>query len=395
MTTQKIDFTAAHSVLQNAIDGQLLAGATAAVMYNGEVIDTYCAGMADMESGEAMRADHIHRAYSNTKIMTTMLVLKLADEGYFSIDDAIKKWIPVFGKVRVLKLGVTTLDDTEALQHDITIRHLLGHQAGLSHGVFDMGTMIFNAYHASGARKSNTTLAQLMDQLGTLPLIYQPGQGWEYSMAPDVLARLVEIVTGHAYADALKTLLFDPLGMVDTTYVLRPEQVSRFTALYIGDAKQPKKPGIKRLENMPWPGAFLESVPRQAGSSGVVTTQADMLRLMQQLTPSFGTYLKPATLADMLRDQLPPERCIQVANVGAFPSLGFGLGGAVTRSVSEFQSNSPVGEFQWGGLGGTHWWVSPRTGVAGVVMTQRHWGFWNPFWFDYKQKVYEAIGTHG
>ena len=395
MTTQKIDFTAAHSVLQNAIDGQLLAGATAAVMYNGEVIDTYCAGMADMESGEAMRADHIHRAYSNTKIMTTMLVLKLADEGYFSIDDAIKKWIPVFGKVRVLKLGATTLDDTEALQHDITIRHLLGHQAGLSHGVFDMGTMIFNAYHASGARKSNTTLAQLMDQLGTLPLIYQPGQGWEYSMAPDVLARLVEIVTGHAYADALKTLLFDPLGMVDTTYVLRPEQVSRFTALYIGDAKQPKKPGIKRLENMPWPGAFLESVPRQAGSSGVVTTQADMLRLMQQLTPSFGTYLKPATLADMLCDQLPPERCIQVANVGAFPSLGFGLGGAVTRSVSEFQSNSPVGEFQWGGLGGTHWWVSPRTGVAGVVMTQRHWGFWNPFWFDYKQKVYEAIGTHG
>ena len=395
MTTQKIDFTAAHSVLKNAIDGQLLAGATAAVMYNGEVIDTYCAGMADMESGEAMRSDHIHRAYSNTKIMTTMLVLKLADESYFSIDDAIKKWIPVFGKVRVLKLGATTLDETEALQHDITIRHLLSHQAGLSHGVFDMGTMIFNAYHASGARKSNTTLAQLMDQLGTLPLIYQPGQGWEYSMAPDVLARLVEIVTGHAYADALKTLLFDPLGMVDTTYVLRPEQVSRFTALYIGDARQPNKPGIKRLENMPWPGAFLESVPRQAGSSGVVTTQADMLRLMQQLTPSFGTYLKPATLADMLRDQLPPERCIQVANVGAFPSLGFGLGGAVTRSVSEFQSNSPVGEFQWGGLGGTHWWVSPRTGVAGVVMTQRHWGFWNPFWFDYKQKVYEAIGTQG
>ena len=338
-----------------------------------------------------LRVDHIHRAYSNTKIMTSMLVLKLADDGYFSIDDPIKKWIPVFGKVRVLKPNVTTLDDTEALQHDITIRHLLSHQAGLSHGVFDMGTMIFNAYHASGARKSDTTLEQLMDQLGGLPLIYQPGQGWEYSMAPDVLARLVEIVTGQAYADALKTRLFDPLGMVDTTYVLRPEQVSRFTALYIGDAKQPNKPGLKRLDNMPWPNAFLEPVPRQAGSSGLVTTQADMLRLMQQLTPSFGTYLKKATLADMLRDQLPPERCIKVANVGAFPSLGFGLGGAVTRSSSEFQPNSPAGEFQWGGLGGTHWWVSPSTGYAGVVMTQRHWGFWNPFWFEYKQKVYDAI----
>jgi CubicO group peptidase (beta-lactamase class C family) len=234
MTTQKIDFSAAHSVLQNAIDGQLLAGVTAAVMFNGEVIDTFCAGMADMESGEAMRPDHIHRAYSNTKIMTTMLVLKLADDVYFSIDDAIKKWIPVFGKVRVLKPRATTIDDTEALQYDITIRHLLSHQAGLSHGVFDMGTVIFNAYHASGARKSDTTLEQLMDQLGTLPLIYQPGQGWEYSMAPDVLARFVEIVTGQSYTDALKTRLFDPLGMVDTTYVLEPEQVPRFTALYIG-----------------------------------------------------------------------------------------------------------------------------------------------------------------
>ncbi len=360
-------------------------------MFNGEVVDAFCTGMADMESGEALRADHIHRAYSNTKIMTSMLVLKLADDGYFSIDDPIKKWIPVFGKVRVLKPNATTLVDTEALQNDITIRHLLSHQAGLSHGVFDMGSMIFNAYHASGARKSDTTLEQLMDQLGGLPLIYQPGQGWEYSMAPDVLARLVEIVTGQDYADALKTRLFDPLGMVDTTYVLRPEQVSRFTALYIGDAKQPNKPGLKRLDNMPWPNAFLEPVQRQAGSSGLVTTQADMLRLMQQLTPNFGTYLKKATLADMLRDQLPPERCIKVANVGAFPSLGFGLGGAVTRSSSEFQPNSPAGEFQWGGLGGTHWWVSPSTGHAGVVMTQRHWGFWNPFWFEYKKKVYDAI----
>jgi CubicO group peptidase (beta-lactamase class C family) len=334
MTIKNLDFTAAHSLLQNAVDGQLLAGVSAAVMFNGAVVDAFCTGMADMEACEPLRPDHIHRAYSNTKIMTTMLVLKLADDGYFSIDDAIKKWIPVFGKVRVLKPNATTLDDTEALQHDITIRHLLSHQAGLSHGVFDMGTMIFNAYHASGARKSNTTLEQLMDQLGTLPLIYQPGQGWEYSMAPDVLGRLVEIVTEQVYADALQTRLFDPLGLVDTTYVLRSEQVSRLTALYIGDAKQPNKPGIKRLDNMPWPNAFLESVPRQAGSSGVVTTQADMLRLMQQLTPRVGTYLKPATLAEMLRDQLPPERCIKVANVGAFPSLGFGLGGAVTRSAS-------------------------------------------------------------
>ena len=326
MTIKNLDFTAANSLLKNAVDGQLLAGVSAAVMFNGEVVDAFCTGMADMESGEALRVDHIHRAYSNTKIMTSMLVLKLADDGYFSIDDPIKKWIPVFGKVRVLKPNATTLDDTEALQNDITIRHLLSHQAGLSHGVFDMGTMIFNAYHASGARKSDTTLEQLMDQLGGLPLIYQPGQGWEYSMAPDVLARLVEIVTGQAYADALKTRLFDPLGMVDTTYVLRPEQVSRFTALYIGDAKQPNKPGLKRLDNMPWPNAFLEPVPRQAGSSGLVTTQADMLRLMQQLTPSFGTYLKPATLDGDVARPIAARALHKSSQCRGIPELRFWFG---------------------------------------------------------------------
>jgi CubicO group peptidase (beta-lactamase class C family) len=388
---KKYNFSTAHASLQSNVDNQLLAGVSAAVLQDGELVDRFCTGMADLESGESLREDHIYRAYSNTKIMTSMLVLKLADAGYFSIDDAIKKWIPIFGTLRVLRKGATSIDDTEALQNDITIRHLLSHQAGLSHGVFDMGTMIFNAYHAAGVRKNDTTLEALMDLLATLPLAYQPGHGWEYSMAPDVLGRLVEIVTNLPLAQAMQTMLFEPLGMVDTAHVLTHEQAPRLTPLYGGDAKQPSKPGLKRLDHMPWPDAFLKPVPRQAGSSGLVTTLPDMLALMKQLTPGYGTYLKPETLQEMLRDQLPPQRCVQIANLGTFPSLGFGLGGAVTRATSELQPNSPAGEFQWGGLAGTHWWVSPNTGAAGVLMTQRYWGFWNPFWFDYKQKVYEAL----
>jgi CubicO group peptidase (beta-lactamase class C family) len=391
MTVKKYDFSQANTVLQNCVDNHVLAGVSSAVIVDGVVVDSFCAGMADMQSGEALRADHIHRGYSTTKIMTSVLVLLLIDQGHFALDDAIKNWIPSFGKVRVLRRGATVIDDTESLQADITIRQLLSHQAGLSHGVFDMGTMIFNAYHAAGVRKSDTNLETLMDQLATLPLTYQPGQGWEYSMAPDVLGRLVEIVTGKPLADAFKTMLFDPLGMVDTAFVLRADQAPRLTVLYAGDARQPTKPGLKRLDNMPWPDAFLKPVPRQAGSSGLVTTQLDMLALMKQLIPGYGTLLKPATLTEMMRDQLPVERCVQIANIGVFASLGFGLGGTVTRASSELQPNTPVGEFQWGGLAGTHWWVSPRTGAAGVLMTQRHWGFWNPFWFDYKKKMYAAL----
>ena len=388
--------SAAHASLQHQVDAQRLAGVSMVILKNGAPVDHFCTGLVNLQTGEALRPDHIHRAFSNTKLMTSVLVLMLADQGRFALDDPIKNWIPALAKLRVLKPGATALDDTEALQTDITVRHLLSHQAGFSHGVFDPGTLIYNAYHATGVRRTDTTLEVLMDQLAALPLIFQPGAGWEYSMATDVLARLVEIVTGQTFGAALQTRLLDPLGMVDTGHVLRPDQVARLCPLYVGDLAKPDKPGLTRLDNVPWPDAFLKPVARQAGTSGLITTQADMVKLMQQLVPQpggmAGGLLKPATLAEMMRDQLPPERCVHFVHTGPMPSLGFGLGGAITRRPSALQPNSPVGEFQWGGLAGTHWSISPATGVAIVLMTQRHMGFWHPFWFEFKREVYSALG---
>ena len=385
------NFSAAHAVLQRHVDTQLLSGVCAAVLRNGTLIDSFCIGKADLQSGEELRPDHIHRAFSNTKLMTSVLVLLLLDQGQFALDDPVKRWIPALGHLKVLRAAATSITDTEPLAVDITIRHLLSHQAGFSHGVFDPGTLIYNAYHAAGVRTPDTTLEQLMGQLASLPLIYQPGQGWAYSMATDVLARLVEIVTGLSFAAALQRLLFDPLGMADTGHVLRPDQVARLCPLYAGDLADPSRPGLQRLDNVPWPQAFLKPVPRQAGTSGLVTTQADMILLLQQLQPGTSTLLKAATLVEMMRDQLPAERCVQVYPGQALPSLGFGLGGALTRSTSQMQPNSPAGEFQWGGLAGTHWSISPATGISIVLMTQRYMGFWHPFWFEYKREVYEAL----
>ena len=393
MTAIPVDFSATHALLQRHVDGQLLAGVSAAVLHEGDIVDRFCTGLADIESGELMRPDHIHRAFSNTKLITSVLALMLVDEGRLALDDAIKAWIPAFGAVRVLRPGATAIDDTLPLRNDITVRHLLSHQAGLSHGVFDPGTLIFNAYQAAGVRRPDTTLAVLADQLAALPLLYQPGEGWEYSMATDVLARLIEIVTGQSFGDALRTRLFEPLGMVDTGFVLRPDQVPRLCALYRGDVADATKPGLQRQDHLPWPGAYLKPVPRQSGASGLFTTLDDMLSLVRQLQPGRSSLLKPETLSEMMRDQLPQSRSVHFHQSGAVPSLGFGLGGAVTREPSDLQPNTPVGEFQWGGLAGTHWWVSPATGLAGVVMTQRHMGFWNPFWFAYKQRVYKAMGS--
>jgi CubicO group peptidase (beta-lactamase class C family) len=179
--------------------------------------------------------------------------------------------------------------------------------------------------------------------------------------------------------------------MVDTGYVLRPEQVPRLVALYGGNLADPNEPGLRRLDELPWPGAFLTSVPREAGAGGLFTTRADMLALVSHLFPGRSGPLADATLAEMFRDQLPAQLSVQFPRRGPIPAMGFGLAGAVTRRASELQPNTPAGELQWGGSNGTHWAISPATGEALVLMTQRRMGFWNPFWFEWKAAAYAAL----
>ena len=397
MSVASTGFAAAHAVLQREVDQQRLAGVSAAVMRHGELIDEICIGQADLEAGTALRLDHIHRAFSNTKLITSVLVLMLADEGLLGpagLDQPVREWLPALGALRVLRPGATALDDSVPLARDITLRHLLSHQAGFSHGVFDPGTPIYQAYAATGVRDPGRSLADMIEPLARLPLLYQPGEGWEYSMAPDVLARVVEVITGQTFGAALQQRLLGPLGMVDTGFVLRPEQLPRLAALYRGDLLDPMKPGLKRLDDTPWPGAYQRPVARQSAAGGLFTTQADMLALLRRLGGEQATgrdaLLKPATMAALFTDQVPAAHSVQFALRGPLPSLGFGLGGAITRQASAFQGAAAVGEMQWGGLAATHWFISPATGLAGVVMAQRFMGFWHPFWFDYKARVYQA-----
>lgn len=391
------EFTEAHRILQTQVEREILPGVASAVLAAGTLVDEHCIGWADIERGEPLRPDHIHRAFSNTKLATSCAVLLLADAGHFALDDPVKAWIPGLANLRVLRPGAQRLDDTEPMRGDITIRHLLSHQAGFSHAVFDPGSLLYAAYHERGARSPDTDLATLMEILGTLPLAFHPGTGWEYSLATDVLARLVEVVSGQRFDAFLQTRLFEPLGMVDTGFVLRPEQRARFTALYCGDRLDVRKPGLRRLEGTPWPGAYLEPRARLSGAGGLFTTRADMLALVRSLLPAGPTLLRPATIAEMMRNQLPAGRCVRFPLTGPVPSLGFGLAGAVTiAAASALGGDDTLGELQWGGLAGTHWWIAPRAGrggVAGVVMTQRFMGFWHPFWFDYKRAVHAACGA--
>src|SRR5262249_46205980 len=195
----------------------------------------------------------------------------LFEDGRFQLDDPIAQFIPQLANRRVLRPGATSLDQTEPAVRPITIRHLMSHSSGLSYGLLDPDTLIFNAYNERKVVNPATTLAQMMDVLADLPLVFHPGTSWEYSVATDVLARLVEVISGRRFDAFIQSRILGPLGMVDTGFVVSDR--NRLVAFYAGaDPVDPMKPGLNRADDAPYPGAYLRPVPRQSGGSGLVST---------------------------------------------------------------------------------------------------------------------------
>lgn len=387
------DFSATRAAMQRYVDGEILAGVSWAMLEGRDIVDMQAVGFSDREAKDPLRFDHIFRAFSNTKLVTSCAIMLLVEDGRIGLDDPIEKYIPQLGNRRVLKVGATDIGDTEPARRSITPRDLLSHQAGLSYGIFDPGTVIFKAYNESAVLNPTTPLSDMIDRLEHLPLIFHPGENWEYSVATDVLGRLVEVVSGQAFDAFLKTRIFDPLGMADTGFFVAPEKQDRFVGYYKGaDLLDPTKPGLTKLQNSPYPGAYLSPAPRQSGGGGLVTTIFDMIALVRALLPGGPRLLKPETIDAMMRNQLKDGQWIRFAMLGAMPGKAYGLGGSVTVEAGPLDPPRSVGEFQWGGVAGTHWFINPRENIAGVVMAQRYMAFWNPFFFDFKRQAYAAMG---
>jgi CubicO group peptidase (beta-lactamase class C family) len=284
------------------------------------------------------------------------------------------------------------LDETEPAKSSITIRHLLSHSSGLSYGLFDPGTPIFKAYNERKVLNPMTTLADMIDALADLPLVYHPGTSWEYSVAIDVMARLVEIISGQPFDQFIQSRIFGPLGMVDTAFVVPEKDRSRLAAYYAGaDLMDPMKPGLTRTDNSPYPGAYLRPFPRFNGGGGLVSTLPDMVALIRSLLPGGPALLKPATIAPMMTNQLADGTWIRFAMMGEMPGKAYGLAGGLILEPSPFDHPDSAGELYWGGVAGTQWWISPKTNVAGVMMTQRQMSFVHPFAFEFKRLAYEAV----
>ena len=393
-----VDFTELHERMQWYVDEEILSCCVALVIKGTDVVDYRTFGYMDLETRQPLRQDAIFRMYSNTKIVTSVAAMMLLEQGDIHLDDPLSRFLPAFAEPMVLRADAESLADVEPLAAPITLRQVFSHSAGFSYGFIEPTSIIDQAYMASGINalsNDNMTLESLCDSLATLPLAYQPGTSWRYSFATDVLARVIEVVSGQAFDEFLQARIFTPLGMVDTGFHVPAEKQDRFVTMYAPvDMFSPMKGGLVKADD-PREGSYSRPKKYLSGGGGLVSTVADYVTFIRAVING-GEWqgvrlLRPETLALMRRNQLP-------AGVGVrFPmwemeNTVFGLGFALKQAPGAGEPVTATDEYHWGGMAGTHTWMAPRADLCGVCMTQRMPGFWHPFSHDFKRMVYQKLG---
>ncbi len=386
------DFGPMHAAMQKWLDDDFLAMAAAVVLEGGEPVDLHLWGYQDREAGIPVAADSIFRIYSNTKIVTSVAAMTLWQEGQFDLDDPVEKHLPELAGLSVLREGATDAADAEPLDRPPTIRQLMCHNAGFSYG-FLLESPVDAVYQERGLLSYDATLQELVAGLADIPLANRPGKRFQYSVATDVLARLVEVLSGQRFDACLAERIFRPLGMVDTDFHVPAGKHDRFCANYVPvDPMDPLKPGIELGPELTVGGYH---APRRflSGGGGLVSTILDYTRFIRMIVGGGvldGARILEAGTLDLMRtNQLPDGVGVQFP-LWQMPDTVFGLGLAIKTAPVAGEPDTAVGEVHWGGMAGTHSWMSPAADIAGIVFTQRLPGFWHPFSHDFKRLVYAA-----
>ncbi|MAW27516.1 MAG: hypothetical protein CMP98_01795 [Gammaproteobacteria bacterium] len=243
---ERLHATGVADELTDLTKRELLAGIATVLLQDNEVVDESFYGFSDIESRTPVRRDTIHRIFSNTKIITSVAMLMLYEDGKYQLDDPLVKYLPALDNLKVLKTGATDVNDTEALATPPTIRQAFTHTAGFSYGTFQE-SLVDRLFMETGVQDRNGTLEEMIDKLAGIPLARQPGMRWQYSIATDILARLVEVMSGDTFADFLSTRLFQPLGMTDTGFHINDDQVDRLATLYAPVNMMDESKGLKPM----------------------------------------------------------------------------------------------------------------------------------------------------
>jgi CubicO group peptidase (beta-lactamase class C family) len=325
--------------------------------------------------------------------------MTLFEEGRFKLDDPLEAYLPEFADMKVLKPDAGGLDDVEPTSDSIRINQVLSHSAGLSYGFIEPESIIDMAYSEAGvnplAIAPEMTLKRLCKRLAEFPLVYQPGTFWRYSLGTDVAARLVEVLSGLDFDVFLKQRIFDPLGMVDTDFFVPEEKQDRFTTMYAPtNLLDPMASGYVKADD-PYKGTNSQPTSFLSGGGGLMSTLVDYLAFVQMLVNDGewnGQRIISAETLDMMRTNQLPDGVGVNFPFWKITDTTFGLGFALKEKPADGEPETAIGEFHWGGMAGTHLWMSPGANIAGICMTQRMPAFWHPFSHDFKRLAYQIAG---
>lgn len=356
------------------IDQGKLPGFVTVVARNGKVVHFEAFGKMDVERDKPMQRDTIFRMYSMTKPVTGAAVMTLVDAGEVSLDDPVHQYIPAFEDMEVLiekEDGTTELVPAE---HPITLKHLMTHTSGLVYGIFDTGKLgeLYREANVNTDGSSGLTLEEFANRAASMPLKCEPGTEWHYSIAMDVLGRVVEVVTGQRFGDYLAETIFEPLGMTDSGFYVPAEKADRFAANYGPDPET----GMTLLDD-PANSAFLKEPSLDSGGGGMVGTAADYLRFAQMLLNGGELdgvrVLSEEAVEEMTSNHLPQEWGEAPLNLMAglsFKGVGFGYCGAVPMDGYGNTLFGGEGEYTWGGYASTDFWIDKHENIVGMVLTQ-------------------------
>lgn len=390
-----IDFAPLHDRMRSYVDRNILSCCSTLVMRGTDILDYRTFGFMDIESATPLRDDAIYRMHSNTKIVTSVALMMLFEQGRFALDDPLSKFMPEFADPKVLLPDASSVTDVQAADSEILIRHILSHSAGFSYGFIEPDSVIDQAY-LSGVLNvltdGNLSLEEFCALLAKLPLAYQPGTSWRYSVATDVCARLVEVLSGQPFDAFLAENVFMPLGMEDTDFWVPAEKADRFITMYAPeDLLDPMKPGLLKADD-PLQGSYNSPRAFKSGGIGLVSTIGDYMSFIRMIVNGGewqGTrILKPETLALMRTNQLADGVCVQFP-MWAMPGTVFGLGFALRQNLVDTDPRNAQDEYFWGGVAGTHTWMAPNANLMGMCSTQRMPGFWHPFSHEFRSLAYQ------
>ncbi len=379
------------------VDDGRLAGWQVVVARHGAVVHASTHGQRDVEAGRPVQADTLWRIYSMTKPITSVAALQLLEEGAFELTDPVSRFLPAFADVRVWVGGSSQAPRTVPAVEPIRMRDLLSHTSGLTYGFMNAHPVdaIYRERGYDFGTPRGLDLAAVVDAYAGMPLLFQPGSQWSYSVATDVLGRVLEVLDGKPLDEVLADRVLAPLGMSQTRWWVDEPDADRLAALY---APHPATGRAVRLDAV-GQGA-LHAPSALSGGGGLVSTAGDYLRFCEALRRGGELdgvrILGPRTLRYATRNHLPGGADLTAFGSGqfsevAYAGVGFGLGFAVTVDPVAGGTMSSPGEFTWGGAASTAFWVDPVEDVVAIFMTQLLPSSTHPIRTQLRNLVHQAL----